>query len=204
MSGYNINWKTNLNATSEETFNNISNSSKDSVEIIALNENINYLLSTSSDSSHTNSILKPQLKYVSILNKQSDTLKSKPKKATHKKNKKAIDSTKDSKTSLVLGILSFFLIIFGVSLLLLVLSFSSFLYGLYMLAMLSIIASIIFGIIGIVKALKVLKYLKSNPEETKKNKRKATAGLIFSALALLPYILFLVYYISAIIIHYIR
>lgn len=196
MSGYNVNWKTFRANQLVKSSDNIISSKEDGSEI-CLDKNDDGPIMASNDSTLTIISQKSELQVIDFSSELKETPKSKSEKMIPKKNKKPIDPKKDSKASLLLGVFAICLIVFGVALLLLVLSFSSFSYILYMLAMLSILAALVFGIIGIIKALKTLNYLKSNPEESKKNKRIAITGLILNTLVLLPLLLVLVYFILA-------
>lgn len=194
MPGYSINWKINRDNRLVKNSDSII-SSKEVNFKISVDKNDDYPIMASNDSTLTGISKKFQLQKIIFSSEQTDTLKSKEK--SQQKKKKSIDPKEDSKTSLQLGVFAICLIAFGVALLLLVLSFSSFSFILYLLAMISIIAAFIFSIIGLIKALRILGYLKSNPEENKKNKRKAITGLILNTLVLLPLLLFLVYSILA-------
>lgn len=180
MSGYYINWKANSNNHQAATNSDSTTSSKKTNSEITLEKNEDYQIFASNDTSLTINSKKSELLKINFSTEQKDTLKSKPKKVTSKQEKKPIDPKKDSKTSLQLGIFANCLFVFGIVLLMLVLSLSSFSYILYLLAMLSIIAALIFVIIGLSKAIKVLHYLKTHPEDNKENKIKAKVGFILN------------------------
>ncbi len=180
MPGFYVNWKTEKNTTTPKSHDNCETLTDVANSNVVLDKKDNFPITVSNDTAITIVSLKSSFKNISFIYQQSDTLKPKPKKAAPKKEKKPIDPTKDSKASLLLGILANCLFIFGIALLIFVLYFPEFFFLPYMLGMLSIIAALILVIIGLTKSTKVLHYLKSNPEDTKKNKRKAIIGFVLN------------------------
>ncbi|CAN5401865.1 hypothetical protein BH10BAC1_BH10BAC1_01910 [soil metagenome] len=194
--GYRITWNLSKTTAIERTHDTTYSELLVETAETKISEPENYPLTSSSDSVVYIINKKKAIFYTPVF-VANDTLKAKIKKEKKQKKEKIIDPKKQSEKSIKLGIFAICLLVFGVALLLVVSNFSSFSIILFLLGAWSIAGSYIFSAIGLIKALKLLNYLKSNPEENKKNKRKAMIGLILNALILLPLLLFLLYYILA-------
>jgi hypothetical protein len=193
MPGYSITWKT-------EKFQSESISAKDSsisnYPITSYNDSLeNYPISTSRDSSlffhnpiNSNSII------AQIAEKDSPFFNNQHKIQQNKK--KEIDVEKESKESLFFAVLAFCLFLLGIGLHIMMLGWYNISFILFIFASCCLLGALVLAVLGLIKSIKTLNYLRKNPEEKKKNKKRAIAGLLINPITLFLMLLLLLFYIS--------
>lgn len=187
MPGYSITWKS-------EKFESESISAKDSsisnYPITSYNDSLeNYPISTSSDSSvlvhnpiNSNSII------AQIPEKDSPFFNNQNK-------KKEIDVEKESKKSVFFAVLAFCLFLLGIGLHIMMLGWYNISFILFIFASCCLLGALVLAVFGLIKSIKTLNYLRKNPEEKKKNKKRAIAGLLINPITLVLMLLLLLFYI---------